>query len=141
MNSLKLIKDFVAAKIGYIKAGNLHYELDTVTGLIDYTVMLKVGSFIFSKTFNFNGNYQADLKLLTSANIHVGLEFQIDKLQFKVIEVDENFHTAILKLHFEGEDVDGRMEVDISGKLLTPVQLHAQGTVKGFAIELLLTEA
>ena len=129
---------FTVIPDGRIKAGNLTYNLNPVTGDVSYAGEAKVQVLFFPITKSIAGSSKIDPQTLKSSHYNKpGAQLKLGDFMLTVISVASG--KAICALEYP--NCHGQGVLDISGSIVKIVSLDARGTVFGMELHLMLKAA
>lgn len=130
------MSNYVFLPSGMIQGGTMSYSADPLTGLINYSVAVKISKWFLSTTETKSGSCTVDPKLLSPSSLSVGYSMTIDGVTSKVVSMSNG--TACLSLSGKAT---GSAVVSTIGPVIELVSLDANATVMGMSIQLGLRPA
>lgn len=123
---------------GLVRGGSASYEVDP-SGLIKYRGSIKVGKWLISKTYNFEGKHQIDPTLLAPGSLAPGNTIVVGYLVMKVMSLGQG--SALVSLAVTGEQATGTAILNTSKKVIELQTLDATVTVMGMQLAIGLRQA
>ena len=133
-------QSFAILPNGKIKGGTASYQVDTETGVIEYSAQVRAGFWFFEKTLKFDGTFTVDPETLRSENYtQIGDGDQVGILDMVVSGI---IRPGLVRVGLVvlNKPMRGVALVDIESEFIKPVSLRAEATVSSFDIILELAE-
>lgn len=120
---------------GLIQSGKVVITADTDSGLLDFSETIIAGIGWFTKTIQKMQELTIDPKLLLSSSIKPKLKFMTRGITLEVLD-----NGLISVEYVDAENyLKGTAAVDLTGHYFEIMDVHVQGKLDGYDVELILT--
>lgn len=129
---------FNIEKDGLVRGGTAFYHADVDTGVIKYQAAIKVGISFFTKTYETEGRYVVDPKLLLCETMNeAGERVQLGNVEFVVVQNIDGVR-SLVNVRVLDQDISGLATVSLVGKTIELLSLDATAKVYGMSLSLKL---